>query len=121
MGRLTLMFIALALVACASGATPEAAVSRPTLQILDKPFRVIRLTERPRAMELLACWQAPDGTLVFVDYLGAFDPIDEDALWLSSAPPMARQDLLALLLLDNNTPPHSRTACERLAQAERDR
>lgn len=108
----------------ACGARDDSAnvpMAKTEVELLGRSFRVVRLFERNGAVEVLACWEAEDGTLVFIDYDGAVEPIDEAAIWLSSAPPHSREDLLGLLLLEDAAPGRPSPACDRLADVELDR
>jgi translocation and assembly module TamB len=76
------------------------------LRLLGKTFEIDRGLVRLRAEEpgnpyvsVTAHWNAPDGTLVFVDYLGVVRPIDRDKLKFRSNPPKSEDALLSLLVL----------------------
>lgn len=50
-----------------------------------------------------AHWDAPDGSRVFVDYIGTINPPTRDKLRLRSNPPRAQQAILSLLLFGSET------------------
>jgi translocation and assembly module TamB len=90
--------------------TGELAITGGELNLLGKIFRfdrgTVKLREEDRGNPLVnatAHWNAPDGTVVFVDYIGQLKPISREKLRFHASPPLSEQDILALLLL--NEPP----------------
>lgn len=75
------------------------------LVLLSKVFEVDRgfVRMRPDApgnpyVSLTAHWTAPDGSTVFVDYVGPLRPISSDKLTFRSNPPRPQNELIALVL-----------------------
>lgn len=50
-----------------------------------------------------AHWDAPDGSRLFVDYVGTLKPISRTKLQLRSNPPRSQQEILAMLLFGSET------------------
>jgi len=52
-------------------------------------------------VNVTAHWDAPDGTTVFIDYIGRLRPLTQDKIRFRSSPPRAQQALITLILLGN--------------------
>lgn len=84
----------------------EIAVIGGELNLLGKVFRFERGLVRMRAEEannpyvnVTAYWHAPNGTIVYIDYVGLLLPLSQDKITFRSSPPLGQQELLALLIL----------------------
>lgn len=93
--------------------TDEARVSgdlllaRGEIEVFGKSFEIERGLIRLRREEAsnpylnaTAHWDAPDGTRIFVDYVGLLKPITDEKLRFRANPPLSQKDILARLLLD---------------------
>ncbi len=80
-------------------------IERGRIQLQDRRFEVdqalIRLRDEDASnpyVNLTAHWDAPDGSRVFVDYVGLLQPITDDKIRFRSDPPRSQNEILALLL-----------------------
>jgi translocation and assembly module TamB len=80
--------------------------SKGTVEVMSKRFDVERGLVELRAdspknpyVNLVARWDAPDGTRVYVEYVGLLFPLDDDKLTLRATPARGQQELMALLVL----------------------
>ena len=87
----------------ASG-TGEISIPRGRFQVLGKRFEIESGTIKLRPenvgnplVAVTARWASPEGTQVFVDYVGELLPITGDKLTFRSSPPLAEKDVIALL------------------------
>ena len=83
----------------------EIVVTGGELTVLDKTFRVDRgrvllREEEPGNpfLNVTAHWDAPDGTTVYVDYVGPLKPMDRENFTFRSQPAMPESEVLALLI-----------------------
>lgn len=81
-------------------------INRGTFEIVGKKFEIERGLLRLRPEEagnpyvnVTARWDAPNGTRVFVDYVGDLKPITEQKLRFRSSPPMSQQSILSMILM----------------------
>ncbi len=88
------------------GLRGEIAVMGGELNLLGKIFRfergLVRLREEEPGnpyVNVTAFWNAANGTVVYVDYEGLLLPLTQDKIRFRSTPPLAQDELLALLLL----------------------
>jgi translocation and assembly module TamB len=79
------------------------------LALLGKPFEIERGTVRLSSADptnpyvnLTARWNAPNGTIVFVDYAGVIKPIHRDKLRFRSNPPLGEDALLSLMVFGDS-------------------
>jgi translocation and assembly module TamB len=79
-------------------------------EVLGKKFEIerglVRLREEDSSnpyINLTARWDAPDGTRVYVDYIGLLQPINEEKLRFRSDPPFSQQQIFGMVLF-NETP-----------------
>lgn len=84
----------------------EIAVIGGELNLLGKIFRFERGLVRLRKEEannpyvnVTAYWHAPNGTLIYIDYVGLLLPLSQEKITFRSSPPLGEQELLALLIL----------------------
>lgn len=83
----------------------EIVVTDGELTVLDKTFRVDRgrvllREEEPGNpfLNVTAHWDAPDGTTVYVDYVGPLKPMDRENFTFRSQPALPESEVLALLI-----------------------
>ncbi len=85
--------------------TGEILISGGELSLLDKTFRiergVVRMGDEPGNpyVNVTAYWNAPDGSTVFVDYVGLVKPLTEEKIRFRSSPPRTQGEILSLMLL----------------------
>ncbi|MDI1483151.1 translocation/assembly module TamB domain-containing protein [Polyangium sp. y55x31] len=98
-------------------------ISRGSFEIVGKKFEIERGLVRLRPEEagnpyvnVTARWDAPDGTRVFVDYVGDLKPITEQKLKFRSSPPMSQQAILSMILI-GESPESKDTQSQATAQA----
>lgn len=92
-------------------------ISSGSFQIVGKKFEIERGLVRLRQEEagnpyvnLTARWDAPDGTRVFVDYVGVLKPITEQKLRFRSSPPLSQQAILSMILIGDTPEAHATSA-----------
>ncbi|WP_433926098.1 translocation/assembly module TamB domain-containing protein [Sorangium cellulosum] len=80
-------------------------LQRGELEIYGKVFEIVRGHVRLREEEpsnphlnVMAHWDAPDGTRIYATYNGTLRPITNEKLRFTSNPPSSQQDILARLL-----------------------
>lgn len=83
----------------------EIVVTGGELIVLDKTFRIERGTVLLREEEpgnpylnVTAHWDAPEGTTVYVDYVGPLKPMSRESFRFRSNPPRPESEVLALLI-----------------------
>jgi translocation and assembly module TamB len=88
----------------------EIKVVRGKFEVLGKKFEIERGLVRLRPedssnpyINVTARWDAPDGTRVYVDYIGVLKPINEEKLKFRSDPPLSQQQIFGMVLF-NETP-----------------
>jgi len=88
----------------------EIKVVRGKFEVLGKKFEIERGLVRLRPedssnpyINLIARWDAPDGTRVYVEYTGVLQPINEEKLKFRSDPPLSQQQIFGMVLF-NETP-----------------
>ncbi|MEM1028839.1 MAG: translocation/assembly module TamB domain-containing protein [Myxococcota bacterium] len=88
------------------GIVGEIALLGGSLGLLGKRFTIergrLRLDQEAPGnpdVNITAFWDAPDGTKVFIDYVGRLRPLTEDKIRFRSSPPRSQQALLTLVLL----------------------
>ena len=85
--------------------TGEVLLSGGEFTLLDKRFAIERGLVRMGAapgnpyVNVTARWQAPDGSLVYMDYVGLLKPISREKIRFRSSPPRTQREILSLLLL----------------------
>jgi translocation and assembly module TamB len=79
-------------------------------EVLGKRFEIerglVRMREEDSSnpyINLTARWDAPDGTRVYVEYIGVLKPINEEKLRFRSDPPLNQQQIFGMVLF-NETP-----------------
>ena len=84
-------------------------LTRGEIEVLGKSFEIERGLVRLRAAETsnpylnaTAHWDAPDGTRIYVDYVGLLKPITDEKLRFRSNPPSSAKDILARLVFDTD-------------------
>jgi translocation and assembly module TamB len=93
------------LVAARTYTKGDIVLTNGTVEVMGRKFvleqGLVRLRENEASnpyLNVTAHWDAPDGSRVFVDYIGVLDPITNDKLRFRSNPPRSQQETLALLL-----------------------
>lgn len=88
--------------------TGEIELTDGSLGLLGKRFSIdrgtVRLDEENPGnpdVNVTAHWDAPDGTTVFIDYIGRLRPLTQDKIRFRSSPPRSQQALITLILLGN--------------------
>jgi len=86
--------------------TGEIELTTGSLGLLGKRFSidrgVVRLDDDHPGnpdVNVTAHWDAPDGTTVFIDYIGRLRPLTQDKIRFRSSPPRSQQALITLILL----------------------
>ncbi len=80
-------------------------VTNGTFDVIGKRFEIerglVRLREEDAGnpyVNVTARWDAPNGTRIYVDYVGVLKPITEQKLRFRSDPPLAQQAILSMIL-----------------------
>ncbi len=81
-------------------------VTGGSFNVLGKVFEVDRAEVRLRSEEprnpfinLTAHWPAPDGSIIYADYVGVLKPVTREKIRFRSNPPRSQQAIVSLLLL----------------------
>jgi translocation and assembly module TamB len=81
-------------------------ILRGKVEVLGKVFEIepgSLISLRPEEpsnpfLNVTASWSAPDGTRVFIDYIGGLSPITREKIKFRSDPPKSQQEVISLLL-----------------------
>lgn len=86
-------------------ASGDIALNQGFIQLQDRRFVIdqalVRLRDEDASnpyVNLTAHWEAPDGSRIFVDYIGVLQPITDDKIKFRSDPPRSQAEILALLI-----------------------
>jgi translocation and assembly module TamB len=90
--------------------TGDIRLNKGTLEVMGRKFELDQGTVHLRAddssnpyLNVTAHWDAPDGSTIYVDYIGDLKPITQEKLRIRSNPPRTQQQALAMILFGSET------------------